>query len=82
MKEYLRSKHNLQGKTVDQELFQKVVDFYKDRSHIEVVDVYQVPDQVLKDLELLNKYRVILYDNRTKLHLECGCDNQIGRWMK
>ena len=82
MKEYLRSKHNLQGKTVDQELFQKVVDFYKDRSHIEVVDVYQVPDQVLKDLELLNKYRVILYDNQTKLHLECGCDNQIGRWMK
>ena len=72
MKEYLRSKHNLQGKTVDQELFQKVVDFYKDRSHIEVVDVYQVPDQVLKDLELLNKYRVILYDNRTKLHLECA----------
>lgn len=78
MKEYLRSKHNLQGKTVDQELFQKVVDFYKDTAHLEVVDVYQVPDQILKDLELWNKYRVILYDNRTKLHLECGCDHQIG----
>lgn len=78
MKEYLISKHKLQGKTVDQELFQKVVDFYKDTEHLDVVDVYQVPDQVLKDLELLNKYRVIIYDNRTKLHLEWGCDNQIG----
>ena len=79
MKEYYEGKKNLQGKTVDKETFQKVLNFYKDVDYLEIIDVYKIPEHIMKDLELYHSHRVIVYNKRTKLTLDYGADNIIEK---
>lgn len=66
------SKQFLQGKTVCDAVYREAVKKFEADENIKVLDVYEIPNQVMRDRGLIYKRRVVFKDKRTKNTIDCG----------